>query len=55
MGRSGNKPELIELPTYEEFNNYVEKLPSQASNCFFYFTGKKKENGQSWCIYCQLG
>ncbi|XP_026329773.1 thioredoxin domain-containing protein 17-like isoform X3 [Hyposmocoma kahamanoa] len=54
MVRQGIKPKLIELATYEEFNDYVEKLPPQTSNCYFYFAGKKKENGRSWCIYCQL-
>lgn len=44
------------LDNYEEFTKFIDKLPGQGPNSYFFFTGKKEEeNGKSWCIYCQLG
>ncbi|CAH2086121.1 unnamed protein product [Euphydryas editha] len=42
------------LNNYDEFVKYVENIKTRKRNIYFLFTGSKKENGRSWCIYCQL-
>lgn len=49
----GNKVE--ELQDYEQFTAYVDRLPNKGPKVYFFFTGKRKDNGRSWCMYCQLG
>lgn len=41
--------------TFAQFTAFVDKLPEKGPTVCFFFIGKKKENGHSWCIYCQLG
>ncbi|XP_013180433.1 PREDICTED: thioredoxin domain-containing protein 17-like isoform X1 [Papilio xuthus] len=50
------KPKVKEefLKNHEEFTNFVNKLPQNGPNVYFLFSGSKKENGRSWCIYCQM-
>lgn len=48
------KVEILALNNYEEFTNYVENVKTKR-NIYLFFTGSKKDNGRSWCIYCQLG
>lgn len=50
-----SKVKIQNLDGYEEFTKFVDNLPKKTSNVFFLFTGKKKENGMSWCIFCALG
>lgn len=49
------KIKIVNIDNYDEFNNFVDNLPENGPSVFFFFTGKNKENGRSWCIYCQLG
>lgn len=51
------KPKVKEefLKNHEEFTAFVDKLPQNGPNVYFLFSGSKKENGRSWCIYCQMG
>lgn len=46
---------IINLSNYDEFNKFVSELPQKGPNVYLFFTGKKKENGRSWCTYCQIG
>lgn len=46
---------IHDLQNYGQFTEFVDKLPNNGPEAYFCFTGKKKENGHSWCIYCQLG
>ncbi|XP_050678566.1 thioredoxin domain-containing protein 17-like isoform X1 [Leptidea sinapis] len=49
------KIKIIELKNYDEFTLYIDKLTDKKSkNLYFFFTGSNKENGRSWCIYCQM-
>lgn len=50
-----DKFEIHNLNNYEEFINFISNIDEKSKNVYFLFTGKKNENGQSWCIYCQLG
>lgn len=50
-----NKVAYHTLNNYEEFVQFVENIKTKKRNIYFLFTGSKKENGRSWCIYCQLG
>lgn len=43
------------LKNYQKFTEFVEKLSDKTKDVYFMFTGAKKENGRSWCIYCQMG
>lgn len=49
------KTKLAYLDNYEEFSVFADKLTEKKKHVYFMFTGKKKENGRSWCIFCQLG
>lgn len=49
------KIKIYFLNNYEEFTKFCIELPEKAKNVYFFFTGAKKENGRSWCIYCQMG
>lgn len=49
------KIDIYNINNYMEFNAFIEKLSTKGPGVYFLFTGKKKENGRSWCIYCQLG
>lgn len=50
-----DKVKIHNLNNYEEFTKLISNTDEELKNVYFLFTGKKKENGQSWCIYCQLG
>lgn len=49
------KKEILNLNSYEEYTSYIESLPESCRDVYFFFISSKKENGQGWCIYCQLG
>lgn len=44
-----------EIENYDKFIEFIDKLPPKRPPVYFFFSGKKKDNGHSWCIYCQLG
>ncbi|XP_035436078.1 thioredoxin domain-containing protein 17 isoform X1 [Spodoptera frugiperda] len=44
----------LTLHEYDEFKTYIANLPETGPPVYFFFTGQKKENGRSWCIYCQM-
>lgn len=50
-----NKTIIHSLNDYNEFKNYLSNIKDNQPKLYFFFTGKKKDNGRSWCIYCQLG
>ncbi|CAG9585129.1 unnamed protein product [Danaus chrysippus] len=49
-----NKTIIHSLNDYNEFSNYLSNVKENQPKLYFFFTGKKKDNGRSWCIYCQL-
>ncbi|XP_053625559.1 thioredoxin domain-containing protein 17-like isoform X1 [Plodia interpunctella] len=54
VGKCKIKKTIQNLNNYEEFSVYVNGLPEKGHSVYFFFTGSKKENGRSWCMYCQI-
>lgn len=46
---------FVDITGYERFNHYVDNLPQKGPKVCFFFSGKKDENGHSFCIFCQMG
>lgn len=47
--------EIPYLNNYQQFVEFAERLTEKNKTVYFMFMGAKKENGRSWCIYCQMG